>query len=130
MAAHLGLGLIPSCQNRTDFIFREGECAVQAAVRDRELRQLRAGDVVNPVAIHRDQDCVALHGVRGCEAGLKGAWDTAPRCSRRAEEARPGEPPGGGSLRRVAFESIHACTGAPLRACLSGPVADPYLIPQ
>ena len=72
MAAHLGLGLIPSCQNRTDFIFREGECAVQAAVRDRELRQIRAGDVVNSVAIQRDQDRVALHGVRGCEAGLKG----------------------------------------------------------
>src|SRR4051794_8982029 len=66
--AALGLGLIPSYQNCTDFIFREGECAVQAAVRDRELRQLRAGDVVNPVAIHRDQDCVALHGVRGCAA--------------------------------------------------------------
>jgi hypothetical protein len=36
------------------------------------LRQLRAGDVVNPVAIHRDQDRVAPHGVRSCEAGLKG----------------------------------------------------------
>ena len=72
LPSHLGIRLIPTCQDCTDFIFREGECTVQAAVRDRELRQLRAGDVVNPVAIHRDQDRVAPHGVRSCEAGLKG----------------------------------------------------------
>ena len=69
---HLGLGSIPVCQDCTNFIFGEGEYTVQAAIRDRELRQVGAGDVVNSVAIHCDQDRVAFHRKRGCKSGLKG----------------------------------------------------------
>jgi len=36
----------------------------------------------------------------------------------------------GTAMLMAATSSIHLLPDGPLRACLSGPVADPYLIPQ